>query len=257
MASVAHADILTGAAAVAHKVTHAVSEATGTEAPESIPSLATKPMKGDDPVAIRDALATQAPVADKPSLTDRVRKLIRVPTHAAQHDPDLAKAGLDHEIAFVVQAPYGILYRPKARSLSVNVDLSGDGTPGLILLKKTITGPRGRGLVVAPEAKAKGYIQHIDVIQLDSGQVNKAQIQGRVPLTHTAFDEANGDFAVVLVGRLAPPYLTDSVEHTDPTNDEPTDITTRTSTLHVDVQAVWLVSPAKGIVLSRKLRLSK
>jgi hypothetical protein len=31
----------------------------------------------------------------------------------------------------------------------------------VILLKKTITGPRGRGLMVAPEAKAKGYIQHM------------------------------------------------------------------------------------------------
>src|SRR4029077_20960917 len=103
----------------------------------------------------------------------------------------LPKASLDRDLAFVVPAPYGIRYQSKTHLLTVNVDLSDDENPGAILLKKTITGPRGRGLVVAPEAKAKGYIQHIDLIELKSGERNKTTVHGRVTLSQAAFSEAN------------------------------------------------------------------
>jgi len=235
----------------------AVTEASGAETSASTGVLSTQPFVGDDPVAVRDALAKESRKANSPSLSDRVRKLIDVPTHTKPRDPDLTKAGLNRDLAFVVPAPYGILYRSKTHLLTVNVDLSGDETPGVILLRKTITGPRGRGLVVAAEAKAKGYIQHIDLIELDSGEGKKSTVRGRVTLSPSAFSEANGDFAVVLICSLVPPYLNDRSEHSDPTNEEPTDITTRTSTLHANIRAIWLVSPQKGMVLSKKLHLSK
>jgi hypothetical protein len=248
MSLLAHAGTSSDAAAVTH--------ASGAETSASNDLLSTRPFAGDDPVAVRDALAKQAR-ANSLSLSDRVRKLIHVPTHSAPRDPDLKKVGLDRDLAFVVPAPYGILYRSKTHLLTVNVDLSGDETPGVILLRKTITGPRGRGLVVAAEAKAKGYIQHIDLIELNSGEGKKTSVRGRVTLSPSAFSEANGDFAVVLICGLVPPYLNDRSEHSDPTNEEPTDITTRTSTLHANIRAIWLVSPQKGMVLSKKLHLSK
>jgi hypothetical protein len=50
-------------------------------------------------------------------------------------------------------------------------------------------------------------------------------------LSQAAFDEANGDFAIVLMCSMVPPYLIDRREHRDRSDDEPTDITTRTSPL--------------------------
>lgn len=234
-----------------------VTHSTKPEISASADFLSTRPFVGDDPVAIRDALAEQSFNANSPSLSDRIRNLIHVPVSKAASDRDSTKVSLDRDLAFVVPAPYGIRYRPKTHVLTVDVDLSDDDNPGVILLKKTITGPRGRKLVVAPEAKAKGYIQHIDLIELKSGERNKTTVHGRVTLSQAAFSEANGDFAIVLMCSMAPPYLTDRREHSDPTNEEPTDITTRTSTLHTNIHAIWLVSPQRGIVLSKKLHLAK
>lgn len=217
----------------------------------------TQPLVGDDPFAVRDALAKQTRKANAPSLSDRVRNLIHVPAHETAHDPDLAKAGLNRELTFIVPAPYGILYRSKTRLLTVNVDLSDFSTPGVIVLRKSVEGPSGRGLVVAPEAKAKGYIQHIDLIGLESGSGSRTSVRGSLKLSPAAFAAANGDFAIAVVCDLVPPYLSDHLDHTDPTSEEPTDITTRTSTLHADIHAIWLVSPQKDIVLSKDLHLSK
>ena len=89
------------------------------------------------------------------------------------------------------------------------------------------------------------------------GESKKSTVHGRVTLSRAAYAEANGDFAIVLVGRLVPPYLDDQIDHSDPTDDEPTDITTRTSVLHVAIRAIWLVSPERGDVLSKSLHLSK
>ena len=211
--------------------------------------LSTRPFLGDDPVATRDALTEQSINARSPSLSDRIRNLIHGPAHKAPRD-------LDRDLAFVVPAHHGILYRSKTHLLTVNVDLSGD-TQGVILLKKTVSGPRGRGLVVAAEAKSKGYIQHIDLIELKSGEGSKTRVRGRMTLSQAAFSKANGDFAIVLMCSIEPPYLTDRRDHSDPSDDEPTDITTRTSTLYANIHAIWLVSPQRGIVLSKKLHLSK
>lgn len=246
---------------LAHAATSAdsatVSHATEPDISASEAVLSTRPFVGDDPVAIRDGLADQSFNANSPSLSDRIRKLIHVPVHKAASELDSPKASLERDLAFVVPVPYGIRYQSKTHLLTVDVDLSDDHDPGVILLKKTITGQRGRGLVVAPEAKAKGYIQRIDLIELKSGERSKARVHGRVPVSQAAFDEANGDFAIVLMCNMAPPYLTDRREHSDPSNDEPTDITTRTSTLYANIHAIWLVSPQRGIVLSKKLHLSK
>ncbi|WP_368042630.1 hypothetical protein [Paraburkholderia atlantica] len=235
----------------------AVPNATEPEISASADVLSTRPFVGDDPVAIRDALAGQSLNTNSPSLSDRIRKLIHVPVLKAPSGLDSTKASLGRDLAFVVPTPYGIRYQSKTHLLTVDIDLSDDNNPGAILLKKTITGQRGRGLVVAPEAKAKGYIQHIDLIELKSGERSKTRVHGRVTLSQTAFHEANGDFAIVLMCSMAPPYLTDRREHSDPTNDEPTDITKRTSTLYTNIHAIWLVSPQRGIVLSKKLHLSK
>jgi hypothetical protein len=232
------------------------TQASTAAAAVSTSILSSAPFVGDDPVAIRDALAKESIHANSPSLTRRIEKLIHVPEKAPQ-DLNLARHHLDREMAFIVPVPYGVLYRSRTHLLTVDVDLSADDQPGVLLLKKTVVGPSGRGLVIAPEAKAKGYIQNIDVIGLKADDESKTKVHGRMTLTQTAFADANGDFAIAIICSLTPPYLSDRHDHSDPTDDEPTDITTRTSTLYTNVDAVWLVSPQKGIVLSKKLHLSK
>ena len=216
--------------------------------------LAERPVVGDDPVAIRDALAKHSIHGNAPSLRDRLRALI--PSRKTRHDLDLTKASLDRQLVFVVPIPYGVLYRSNSHVLTIDADLASEDAPGAILLKKTVSGPDGRGLTVAAEAKAKGYIQQIDIIGLKSDASSKTRIHGHLTLPPSTFAKVDGDFAIALMCTLSSPYLSDQHDHSDPTDDEPTDITTRTSMLYTDIQAVWLISPQTGTVLSKNLHLS-
>ncbi|WP_322024408.1 hypothetical protein [Burkholderia sp. BCC1977] len=218
-----------------------------------------RPIVGDDPVVIRDALKKLHVSAAPPSLSDRVRGLVSDATDRHGPNPDLAALDLDRVVTFVVPVRYGLRYRSQRHLLTLDVDLfdaEHEDRTG-ILLRKVTTGPRGRGLVIAPEAKAKGYIQQIDIIELESGQGKKTTVRGRMRISPAVYAQAHGDFALVFSGRLVRPYLTEQIEHVDPSIDEPTDITTRISRLHMDLDSISLVSPSSGVVLSKKLRLSK
>ncbi|HMC44985.1 MAG TPA: hypothetical protein VKJ77_06645 [Caballeronia sp.] len=213
---------------------------------------------GDDPAAVRDALARKFTDSKTLSFTHRVEDLIGDALPKTLHDAALMDAKLSRDLAFVVPAPYGIRYRSKVHVMMVDVDLSDSDHPNTIVLKKTITGPRGRKLVVAAEAKQKGYIQNIDIIELDPvNKHNKTTVHGRFVLSPDAFSQEDGDLALVLICRVVPPYLTQTKDHTDPSNEEPTDITTRTATLHANVGDIWLINREKGIVLAKGLHLVK
>lgn len=218
-----------------------------------------RPIVGDDPVAIREALKKLHVSPTAPSLSDRVRGLVSDATDRHAPDPDLAAIGLDRDVTFVVPVRYGLRYQSKQHLLTLDVDLFDAGRDDRtdILLRKVTTGPRGRGLVIAPEAKAKGYIQQVDIIQLDSGHGKKTTVRSSMRISPAVYAQAHGDFALVFSGRLVRPYLTEQTEHADPSIEEPTDITTRTSTLHMDIEAISLVSPSSGVVVSKTLRLSK
>ncbi|RXV69972.1 hypothetical protein D1006_27735 [Burkholderia stabilis] len=218
-----------------------------------------RPIVGDDPVAIRDALKRLHIRTAPPSLSDRVRGLVPGATERHDSNPDLAVVGLDRDVTFVVPVRYGLRYRSQQRLLTLDVDLfdaERDDRTG-ILLRKVTTGPRGRGLVIAPEAKAKGYIQQVDIIELESGKGKMTSVRSRMRLSPAVYAQAHGDFALVFSGRLVRPYLSEQIEHVDPSIEEPTDITTRISSLHMNLHAIWLVSPSSGVVLSKKLSLSK
>ena len=213
---------------------------------------------GDDPVAVRDALARKFTDSKTLSFTHRVEDLIGDALPKTLHDSALMDAKLSRDLAFVVPAPYGIRYRSKVRVMTVDVDLSDSDHPDTVVLKRTITGPRGRKLVVAAEAKSKGYIQNIDIIELDPvNKHNKTTVHGRFVLSPDAFSQEDVDLALVLICRVVPPYLTMTKDHTDPSNEEPTDITTRTATLHANVGDIWLINREKGIVLAKGLHLVK
>ncbi|CAB3746308.1 hypothetical protein [Paraburkholderia solisilvae] len=215
----------------------------------------------DDPVAVRAALAGKPEEAGKPTLTSRLRELVAGLPRGASHSAStgMAASGVDPQsrnFVFVVDAPLGILYRAQSHLLKVDVPLADDERPGYIVLKKSVTGSSGRRLVIAPDAKAKGYVQYVDRIELEEPG-KRTNARGRLKLSQQAFAAANGDFAIALVCHLVPPYMSDRRVHEEPTDEEPTDITTRTSTLHAEVDEVWLVDMSDGTVLSTKLRLSK
>jgi hypothetical protein len=190
------------------------------------------------------------------TLSSRFHELLAKFPRGVSQNASAAQAMRERDYIFIVDAPIGILYRSKTRLLKVDVPLADDDRPGYIMLKKTVKGVSGRGLVIAPDAKAKGYVQNVDRIDLEvSG--HRATANGRLRLSQSAFDAANGDFAIALVCRLIPPYLTDARDHQEPTDEEPTDITKRTSTLHAEVQEVWLIDRSDHTVLSTKLNLTK
>lgn len=215
---------------------------------------------GDDPAAIRDTLAKHVPVggATTPREIARIRQLIGSVLHRDSANPALSGSGLDRNLAFVLPADHGLHYRNKSHVMLVDVSLSDDDDPTAISLKRTVKGPRGRHLVVAAEAKEKGFIQTVDQIELDaSGEKGHLNAQGHFVLPREAYEQSSGHVAIVLICRLVPPFLSETKEHSDPSDEEPTDITTRTSTLHAEVEDVWVIDQAHGTLLAKGLHLSR
>jgi hypothetical protein len=218
----------------------------------------TAAFQSDDPVAVRAMLSGKPEDAAPSTLRSRFHDLLARFPHgvSATQGASAAQVLRERNYLFIVDAPIGILYQAKTRLLKVDVPLADDDRPGYIALQKTVKGMSGRRLVIAPDAKAKGYVQNIDRIDLDA-EGRRTTAHGSLRLSQSAFNAANGDFAIALLCRLTPPYLTDEHEHHEPSDDEPTDITTRTSTLHVDVEEVWLIDRSDNTVLSTRLRLAR
>jgi hypothetical protein len=241
------------AASLQHSQPSQPSQASASDAQQN---GATQSLAAVNPVAIRDTLAKRQIQTDSHTLNERIDKILTLTGHAVPHDPTLASIGLNRELVFTVPVPYGVLYQAKKHEVTVDADLSGDDVPGSILLKKSVKGPNGQGLVVAPEAKKKGFIQHIDLIELKVNEQSKTLIHTHFMVPQAVFDKTRGDFAVQLRCMLVPPYLKDVHEHSDPTDENPTDVTTRTSTLFAAVHEIWLINAQSGMVLTRKLHLS-
>jgi hypothetical protein len=223
---------------------------------------------GDDPEHVRDALSTHVTPAKSnvpPSITSRVRSFLQHPLKPFHKTNQLAnqaasqpstQAELNRTFLFVIPASYGVRYEARRKLLTVNVSLASPDNPGVILLKQSVTGQSGRKLVIAPEAKAKGYIQTFDTIQFQSVSGAPTNVQGTT-LAPGLKQTSNDDFAIVLVCTLEPPYMTEVAEHSDPTDEEPTDITRKTSTLQGIVDAVWLINRNDGSIVTKRLRLTK
>jgi hypothetical protein len=249
-------DGLAAAASAAYPVSDPV---TGLSTADSLPP----DFDGDDPEAVRDALSGHVPAAGgAPSITSRVRGLIAHPLrtlHRGQQTPASSSAApseTNHTFLFVLPASYGVRYEAKRKLLTVNVSLASPEDPNAILLRQTVKGQSGRKLVIAPEAKAKGYVQTFDTIQFQTDDTTRTNVQGRAFVPNLE-RSANGDFALVLVCTLEPPYMSEHAEHSDPTDEEPTDITRRVSTLRGIVDGVWLIDRKDGRIVTKQLRLVK
>jgi hypothetical protein len=224
---------------------------------------------GDDPRHVRDALAGRVTATGpSPSITNRVRTFLTHPLQSirkgesqpasATHAASQGTAGSqgNRTFVFVIPAAYGVRFEAKRKVLSVDVSLASPETPDAILLRQTVKGQSGRKLVIAPEAKAKGFFQTFDTIQFRTDDTTKTTVRGRT-LAPDLEHARNGDFAIVLICTLEPPYMTENVDHSDPTDEEPTDITHRTSTLQGIVNGVWLIDRKDGTIVTKRLRLVK
>jgi hypothetical protein len=224
---------------------------------------------GDNPVHVRDALTGHvSATGSSPSITNRVRTFLTHPLQSIRNDERQAASATraasqsaagsqaNRTFVFVVPAAYGVRFEAKSKVLSVDVSLASPETPDAILLRQTVKGQSGRKLVIAPEAKAKGFVQTFDTIQFRTEGNTKTMVRGRT-LAPDLAHARNGDFAIVLICTLEPPYMTEQVDHSDPTDEEPTDITHRTSTLQGIVNAVWLIDRKDGTIVTKRLRLVK
>jgi hypothetical protein len=242
----------------------AVETASGASAHGIMSADALPPdFTGDDPEHVRDALAGHPAPGQPVSITNRVRAFLSRPFRKTEQGASAAAGAsqtreqADRTFTFVIPVSYGVRYLSKKKVLSVNVSLAAPESPDAILLKQTVKGQSGRKLVVAPEAKAKGFVQNFDVIQLKPENGIKTTVNGRIMLPSFDHEHGSGDFAIVLICSLAPPYLTDDVEHSAPTDEEPTDITRRTSTLNGRVDAAWLIDRKDGTIITKRLHLVK
>jgi hypothetical protein len=223
----------------------------------------TPDFSGDDPEHVRDALAGHSGPGQSSSITGRVRAFLARPFRKPQQGASAASgagqtgAQADRTFTFVIPVSYGVRYLSKQKVLTVNVSLAAPENPDAILLKQTVKGQSGRKLVVAPEAKEKGFVQTFDVIQLKPEDGIKTNVRGRMMLPAFDRERGNGDFAIVLICTLTPPYLIDDTEHSAPTDEEPTDITRRTSTLNGSVDAAWLIDRKDGTIITKRLHLVK
>nr|WP_306805668.1 hypothetical protein [Caballeronia sp. BR00000012568055] len=224
---------------------------------------------GDNPVHVRDALTGHVgATAPSASITNRVRTFLTHPLQSIRKDERQAASATraagqstagsqgNRTFVFVVPAAYGVRFEAKRKVVSVDVSLASPETPDAILLRQTVKGQSGRKLVIAPEAKAKGFVQTFDTIQFRTDGTTKTMVRGRT-LAPDLAHARNGDFAIVLICTLEPPYMTEQVDHSDPTDEEPTDITHRTSTLQGIVNAVWLIDRKDGAIVTKRLRLVK
>ena len=160
-------------------------------------------------------------------------------------------AKLSRDLAFVVPAPYESAIGPEIRVMTVDVDLSDSPTTLIrsIVLKKTITGPRGRKLVVAAEAKSKGaYTEHRYHRAGSRQQAQQdATAHWRFVLSADAFSQEDGDLALVLICRVVPPYLTETKDHTDPEQRGAHRYRHAHGNMaHANVGDIWLINPREG-----------
>lgn len=212
-------------------------------------------LAGDDPIKVRNSLVGKVGNDQSSTIEQRTEgRVIEALPHTLRSRV-LRGEGLGRELTFLVPVSRGIRYKSKTHVTTVRVDLSDSDHPGTIMLKNTVTGRRGWHLVVAAEATSKGYIEHIDMIALDPvGSGHKTTVHGTFRSSDAK--SIDGNLAIMLTCRLVPPYLTESISHTDPSDDEPTDITTRISVLHGEIDSLQLVNLDRGFVLAQGLHLA-
>ncbi|WP_299713846.1 hypothetical protein [Caballeronia sp.] len=99
------------ATAQAQSASSAVAASGRTEDVAPVSIVVTPGFTGDDPVAVRDALARKFTDSKARTFAHRVEDLIGDALPKTLHNSALTDAKLSRDLAFVVPAPFGIRYR--------------------------------------------------------------------------------------------------------------------------------------------------
>jgi len=218
---------------------------------------------GDDPYAVRDAFTGKdngngSNGGSAGSTRSQIKEWVGRVLPSNRTVSTLLGDNPGRELALVAPVSRGILYSSTTHVMKVDVSFSDESRPHDIILKKVVSGPDGQKLTFGAQAKSEGFVQTVDVIGIQAvGKRDETTVHGRFALSSSAFSQSDGNLAMVFIGRLVPPYLTEVRSHRDATDDEPTDITTRTSTLHVAVDDIWLIDQTQGVVIAKGLRLTR
>jgi len=251
---------LTGSATAQAANAQAASNAkAGVDTP-SQELVVTPGFSGDDPSAVRDAFIGKdnGKGGNAGSTRSHIKEWVGKVLPSNRTVSTWLGDNPGRELAFVAPVSRGILYSSTTHVMKVDVSFSDESHPDDIILKKVVTGPDGEKLTFGAQAKAEGFIQTVDLIGIQaSGKRDETTVHGRFALSSSVFAQADGNLAMVFICRVVPPYLTEVRSHRDATDDEPTDITMRTSTLHVAVDDIWLIDQTKGVVIAKGLRLTK
>jgi hypothetical protein len=225
------------------------------------PELVVTPgFSGDDPYAVRDAFTGKdsGNGGNAGSTRSQIKEWVGRVLPSNRTVSTLLGDNPGRELALVAPVSRGILYSSMTHVMKVDVSFSDESRPHDIILKKVVSGPDGQKLTFGAQAKSEGFVQTVDLIGIQAvGKRDETTVHGRFALSSSAFAQSDGNLAMVFICRLAPPYLTEVRSHRDATDDEPTDITTRTSILHVAVDDIWLIDQTKGVVIAKGLRLSR
>jgi hypothetical protein len=251
---------LTGSATAQVANGRAAGNAKAGEDTPSPELVVTPGFSGDDPSAVRDAFTGKdnGKGGNAGSTRSHIKEWVGKVLPSNRTVSALLGDNPGRELALVAPVSRGILYSSTTHVMKVDVSFSDESHPDDIILKKIVSGPDGQKLTFGAQAKSEGFIQTIDLIGIQAaGKRDETTVHGRIALSSSAFAQSDGNLAMVFICRVVPPYLTELRSHRDATDDEPTDITTRTSTLHVAVDDIWLIDQTKGVVIAKGLRLTK
>lgn len=82
-------------------------------------------------------------------------------------------------------------------------------------------------------------------------------IVGTVKVPAETARASAGNLAIVVVGRLVPPYIESAVDRESPTVSSPTEETTYLDLIRVTFDEMWLVNLSTGEIFTKKLRFMK
>lgn len=160
------------------------------------------------------------------------------------------------QTAFVLPLDQGVLYDRDRGRLSVHTDLSAGGE-SRIVLSKHVEGRNGYKLTVAGEAESRGFVQTIDIADLDVARHRgQRSLALSMKMDGNTFHRVENSLAVALIGSPRRPYLREIDAREEPSDEDPTLKHIHRTTVYFRLEGIWLFDQHTGEVLSKRVRLT-
>jgi hypothetical protein len=160
------------------------------------------------------------------------------------------------QTAFVLPLDRGVLYDRDRRRLSLDADVSSGGEDRIVLTKH-VEGKSGYKLTVAGEAESRGFVQTIDIADLDvAHHRGKRTLALSMTMDRDTFRRVENSLAVALVGLPTSPYLREMDTREEPSDDDPTLRLIHRTTVYFRLESAWLFDQRTGEVLSKGVKLA-